>query len=172
MTRRQFLRTAAFTPLVVVLGSKFVATLRHYPLTDLQQRLRAMQPDRLRSMGNWNVSQIFQHCAQNLRYSIVGYPQHHSVLQKNIVGKLALNFYAAIGSMPAAQEQPIPGAPPLAADVPNDVALNELMFELQEFINWQGELAAHFAYGSLTKAQYYKVHALFLEQQLQQIVSR
>lgn len=169
MNRRQFLKTAAFSPIALVLGVKFIATLRPYPLHELQTQLRAMQPDRLTSIGTWNVSQIFQHCAQSIRYSIYGYPEHYSALFKNTAGKLALNAFAASGSMQHPLDDVIPGAPELQADVPNDVALRELMYELQQFINWQGELAPHFAYGSLTKAQYYSAHYLHLQSHLAEI---
>lgn len=169
MNRRQFFQTAAITPIALILGAKFIATLRPYPLQELQTRLRAMQPERLVSTGSWNVSQIFQHCAQSIRYSLYGYPEHYSALFQNTAGKLALNAFAAKGSMQHPLDEVIPGAPALAADVPNDVSLRELMFELQQFINWQGELAPHFAYGSLTKAQYYSAHYLHVQNHLQEI---
>lgn len=169
MNRRQFLKSAAIAPFAYVIGAKFIATLRPYPLHELQTRLRGMQPDRLISHGSWNVSQIFQHCAQSIRYSIYGYPEHYSTLFKNTVGKLALNTFAAKGTMHHPLDEVIPGAPALAADVPKDVSLRELMFELQQFINWQGDLAPHFAYGSLTKAQYYSAHYLHLQSHLQEI---
>jgi len=169
MNRRQFIHAAALSPIAVVLGLKFIATLRPYPLQTLHTRLRGLQPDRLISTGTWRVSQIFQHCAQSIRYSIYGYPEHYSALFKNTAGKLALNAFAATGSMSHPLDEVIPGAPALAPDVPNDVALQELLYELQQFINWQGELAPHFAYGSLTKAQYYSVHYLHLENHLTEI---
>ncbi|WP_423185639.1 DUF1569 domain-containing protein [Alishewanella sp. d11] len=169
MNRRQFFKAAAITPIAVMLGTKFIATLRPYPLQALQTQLRGLQPERLVSSGSWNVSQIFQHCAQSIRYSIYGYPEHYSTLFKNTAGKLALNAFAAKGSMHHPLDEVIPGAPELQADVPNDVALRELLFELQQFLHWQGELAPHFAYGSLTKAQYYAAHYLHLENHLLEI---
>ncbi len=169
MNRRQFLKTAAITPVAVILGNKFVATLRPFPLHEMQARLKALQPQRLVSTGSWNVSQLLQHCSQSIRYSVQGYPKAHAVLRQNLVGKLQLNAYAAFGRLPNTEPVVIPGAPALEANVPNDVALQELLYELQQFITWQGALAPHFAYGSLTKAQYYAVHYLHLDQHLAQI---
>ncbi|OZB42928.1 MAG: twin-arginine translocation pathway signal [Alishewanella sp. 34-51-39] len=169
MNRRQFLTAAAWTPIVVVLGAKLTATIRPYPLQQLLTQLRALKPDALQSSGSWTVSEILQHCAQSIRYSISGYPQAYSALFQNTAGKLALNLFAATGSMHHPLDQPIPGAPALIPELPNDVALRELTFELQQFINWQGPLAPHFAYGSLTKAQYYSVHYLHLQSHLAEI---
>lgn len=169
MNRRQFLKATAITPITLILGAKFIATLRPYPLHEIQTQLRAMRPDRLVSHGSWNVSQIFQHCAQSIRYSIYGYPEHYSTLFKNTAGKLALNTFAATGSMHHPLDEAIPGAPELQSAVPNDVALRELMFELQQFIHWQGEQAPHFAYGRLSKAQYYSAHYLHLQSHLHEI---
>lgn len=169
MNRRQFLTVAAWSPVVWVLGTKFVATLRPYPLTELLRQLRALPPDKLVSTGQWSVTEILQHCSQSIRYSIEGYPQLYSPWFQNTVGKLALNFFAAKGSMHHPLAQPIPGAPALVASLPNDLALRALMNDIQHFIAWQGKLQPHFAYGTLTKAQYYSVHYLHLSQHLTEI---
>ena len=66
-------------------------------------------------------------------------------------------------------DQPIPGAPVLVNDVPNDVALLELITELELFIAWQGDLAPHFAYGPLSKQQYYSAHYLHIQDHLTEI---
>ena len=66
-------------------------------------------------------------------------------------------------------DEAIPGAPALIAGVPNDVAMAELIAEIGQFIAWQGELAPHFAYGNLTKAQYYNAHYLHIQNHLSEI---
>lgn len=172
MNRRQFLTTAAWSPVVLVLGAKFIATLRPYSLQDMLTKLRAFNPEQLASVGSWNASQILQHCAQSIRYSISGYPQHYSAVFQNTAGKLALNLFAASGRMHHPLDEEIPGAPELVPELPNDLAIRELMYEIQQFINWQGEMAPHFAYGSLSKAQYYSVHYLHLDSHLAQLYQR
>ena len=169
MNRRQFMKTSVLTPIALVLASKLVATLRPYPLSDILVQLKALPPERLTSSGEWNVSQIFQHCAQSISYSIYGYPQAHSPLFQYSIGKLAVNAFAATGKLHHPLEEPIPGAPALEPGLPNDVALRELVYTLQQFIDWRGQLQPHFAYGSLTKAQYYSAHYLHLQSHLEQI---
>jgi hypothetical protein len=152
-----------------VLITKLVATIRPYPLSGILLQLRALPPQRLISNGEWNVSQILQHCTQSVRYSIDGYPKARSPWLQNSIGKLAINAFAATGKLHHPLNEPIPGAPALAPELPNDVALRELTYTVQQFMDWQGSLQAHFAFGSLTKAQYYSVHYLHLQSHLEQI---
>jgi hypothetical protein len=169
MNRRQFLLTTLATPFALAFGIKTVAMARHYPLDELLHQLKRLPPDKLRSSGSWNVSTILQHLAQSIRYSRLGYPQAKSALFQYTAGAAALNVFSASGGMTHALDQPIPGAPALISAVPNDVALAELISEIELFIAWQGDLAPHFAYGNLTKAQYYSAHYLHLQNHLSEI---
>ena len=169
MKRRQFIKASLLTPVALVLGAKLVATLRPYPLSDILVQLKALPADRLTSSGNWNPSQVLQHCAQSVSYSIYGYPEAHSPFFQYTAGKLAINAFAATGKLHHPLDEAIPGAPALEPNLPNDVALRELIYTVQQFMDWQGALQPHFAFGSLTKAQYYKVHYLHLQSHLAQI---
>ncbi len=169
MNRRHFLQASVLAPIAVILTSKLVATLRPYPLSDILVQLRALPPQRLISIGEWNASQILQHCTQSIRYSIYGYPEAHSPWFQYSIGKLAVNAFAATGKLHHPLDEPIPGAPALEPALPNDVALRELIYTVQQFMDWQGEMQPHFAFGSLTKAQYYSVHYLHLQSHLDEI---
>ena len=169
MNRRKFLQAALLTPVVLIAGVKTVAMARHYPLDELLTQLKRLPPEKLFSKGNWSVSMIFQHLAQSIRYSRLGYPQAKSVLFQYTAGAAALNVFTATGNMTHPLDEVIPGAPALIAEVPNDVAMAELIAEIGQFIAWQGELAPHFAYGNLTKAQYYNAHYLHIQNHLSEI---
>ncbi|MGP9800323.1 DUF1569 domain-containing protein [Rheinheimera sp. NSM] len=169
MNRRQFLTGALCAPVVLVLGVKSVATLRHYPLGQMLREIKALPADRLSSSGNWNVSEIFQHCAQSIRYSMTGYPQAKPAWFQLTAGKAAFNTFVAKGSMDHPLDEAIPGAPELVTEVPNSVAQAELVYVLEQFIAWQGRLEPHFAFGELNKIDYFKAHYLHLQNHLSQI---
>jgi hypothetical protein len=169
MNRRKFLLTAVGAPLAVAFGTKVVAMARHYPLDELLAQLKRLPAAKLTSHGNWSVSKVFQHLAQSIRYSRLGYPQAKSALFQYTAGAAALNVFSASGTMSHPLDEAIPGAPQLVDAVPNDVALAELVTEIELFIAWQGDLAPHFAYGKLTKAQYYSAHYLHVQNHLQEI---
>ncbi|MBZ9610041.1 DUF1569 domain-containing protein [Rheinheimera maricola] len=169
MNRRSFLQLAIGAPIAVLLGGKVVAMARHYPLDELLTQLKRLPPAKLISQGQWNVSTVLQHLAQSIRYSRLGYPEAKTALFQYTAGSIAFNAFAATGSMHHALDQPIPGAPALINSVPNDVALAELVTELELFIAWQGDLAPHFAYGTLTKQQYYTAHYLHIQEHLTEI---
>ena len=169
MNRRQFLRYSLAVPVITLATTKVVAMARHYPLDELLTQLKRLPPEKLFSKGNWSVSMILQHLAQSIRYSRLGYPQAKSALFQYTAGAAALNVFTASGSMTHPLDEAIPGAPALIAEVPNDVAMAELIAEIGQFIAWQGELAPHFAYGNLTKAQYYNAHYLHIQNHLSEI---
>jgi hypothetical protein len=169
MNRRQFLQLTLAAPAAAIIGSKVVAMARHYPLEQLVLTLKRLPATQLSSSGSWSVSEIFQHLAQSVRYSRFGYPQANSALFQHTAGSLAFNVFAAAGTMQHPLDEAIPGAPALVQAVPADVALAELVHELELFISWQGDLAPHFAYGRLSKQQYYSAHYLHIQNHLEQI---
>ena len=169
MNRRRFLQFAVAAPLLALTTTKLVAMARHYPLSELLLHLRRLPAAKLNSSGAWSVSEIFQHLAQSVRYSRLGYPVANTALFQYTAGTLAFNAFAATGAMQHPLDEAIPGAPALVSAVPADVALAELISELELFISWQGDLAPHFAYGKLSKQQYYSAHYLHIRDHLQQI---
>ena len=54
--------------------------------------------------------------------------------------------------------------------LPFDAALQTLRARIAEFDRWTGALQPHFAYGTLTKAQYERAHAMHLANHLATIV--
>ncbi|WP_027670478.1 DUF1569 domain-containing protein [Rheinheimera baltica] len=169
MNRRKFLIWTLAAPLTLTFGVKTVAMARHYPLDELLMQLKRLPADKLTSHGAWNVSSILQHLAQSIRYSRLGYPQAKSALFQHTAGNVALNLFSAAGSMTHPLDEPIPGAPLLVNHLPADVAMAEVVSEIEQFIAWQGDLAPHFAYGNLTKAQYYSAHYLHIQNHLTDI---
>ena len=134
MNRRKFLLTAVGAPLAVAFGTKVVAMARHYPLDELLAQLKRLPAAKLTSHGNWSVSKVFQHLAQSIRYSRLGYPQAKSALFQYTAGAAALNVFSASGTMSHPLDEPIPGAAKLVDAVPNDVAMAELVTEIDPVI--------------------------------------
>ncbi|MCC5825633.1 DUF1569 domain-containing protein [Alkalimonas sp.] len=169
MKRRAFLGLVAATPVALWAGTHVGAMLRRPPLQALTSQLQQLPAGQLTQLGDWSVSEIFQHCAQSVRYSRIGYPEPRSRLFQLTIGSTALAAFSAAGKMQHPLNEPLPGAPKLRKSVPVDVAQAELIVELEQFIRWQGRLAPHFAYGRLSKAQYYNAHWLHLRDHLQEI---
>jgi hypothetical protein len=156
-------------PIALAFGVKIVAMARHYPLDELLLQLKRLPAQKLVSNGKWQVSAVLQHLAQSIHYSRLGYPSAKSAMFQHTAGSVALHVFSAVGSMTHPLDEPIPGAPELVSNLPNDVAMAELISEIELFIAWQGDLAPHFAYGKMTKAQYYSAHYLHIQNHLTQI---
>ena len=170
MKRRAFLSLAVATPIVLWTGVHLGSMLRRPSLLALTNQLERLPLTQLHALGDWGVSEIFQHCAQSVRYSRIGYPEQRSRLFQLTIGATALAAFSTAGKMQHPLNEPLPGAPSLRTSVPVDVAQAELISELEQFMRWQGRLAPHFAYGRLSKAQYYNAHWLHLQDHLQEIV--
>jgi hypothetical protein len=168
MNRRKFLLVSAAVAGTGVAGvygagSRFVADL-----TALQQELQQMAGKTLSSSGSWNVSQIFQHLAQSVRGSYQGYPQQRSWWFQHSIGPLALQGFKAAGAMRHPLDEAIPGMPDLDAALDPQVALAALLQALDAFAA-ATTLAPHFAYGTLSHADFQAAHQLHIRQHLSQI---
>lgn len=112
--------------------------------------------------GAWTLSQLLQHLAQSVEYSMQGYPQMKSAAFRALIGGSAFALFNAAGSMRHDLGEPIPGAPALQADLRLKVAAQRLIDALAAFEAWGGPLQPHFAYGELDKAQYGRAHLMHI----------
>lgn len=112
--------------------------------------------------GEWSLSQMVQHLAQSIEYSMQGYPELKSAAFRAVVGNLAFAVFNARGAMSHNLSEPIPGAPALEATQALKVSVQRLLDALSAFEAWSGPLKPHFAYGELDKAQYTRAHLMHL----------
>lgn len=172
MKRRTLLKTAVAVPVVLAgggAGISAVAAGKEYNLSSLFEELQALVGQHLRSGTSWSVSEVFQHCAQSIRGSMDGYPQHYSPVFKHTAGSAALAVFRASGAMRHNLTEGLPGMPVADASVEQNAALHMLLAALQDFNAYQGALAPHFAYGELDKSAYAAAHWLHIRNHLQQI---
>jgi hypothetical protein len=112
--------------------------------------------------STWTLSQTFVHCAQSIEYSLTGFPDMKSELFQHTVGTAAFNVFAWRGRMSHDLAEPIPGAPSLANETDLDGSLARLQKSVEDFERSGEPLQPHFAYGSLSKADYELAHAMHL----------
>lgn len=121
--------------------------------------------------GDWGLAQIFTHCAQSVEYSLQGFPEHKSAAFKSTAGKAAFSLFTAKGRMTHGLNEAIPGAPGISGEGNVAIALARLKKSLIDFDHYNGELAPHFAYGELTKAQYEMAHVMHLNDHLAEVIT-
>jgi hypothetical protein len=110
--------------------------------------------------GTWTVSQVFEHCAQSIVYSMIGYPKLRSALFRVTVGRIAKGKFLGQGYMTHDLEAPVPGAAPLKPGDDRRAGATELRDAIASFQAFHGEPAAHLAYGPCTLAEYERIHAM------------
>ncbi len=103
------------------------------------------------------------------KLSMSTFPEHKPALFKNTVGKLAFAAFSAKGKMTHDLGEAIPGAPLIKESGDITYAYERLKESMIKFKGYSGQLAEHFAYGSMTKQQYEKAHAMHFYNHLLEI---
>jgi hypothetical protein len=166
MQRRTVLKGAALGG-VAVLGAGFWALPTGdapvgVSLDAAQQLLAGLVDQPLVSLKGWTPTEVFNHCAQSIEYSLSGYPALKPGWFRSSVGPLAFSVFAARGAMRHPLTEAIPGAAPLSAPATQAQALQRLQQAFADFAAYQGELQPHFAYGVLSHTDYAQAHVLHL----------
>ncbi|GGB58811.1 DUF1569 domain-containing protein [Shewanella inventionis] len=170
MQRRQFLKVGMLTSVVGISAASALwlsqggdaKSLTLEALLSKLEMLGALPTEVLTkmSLGQWNSAQVFTHCAQSVEFSMSGFPQHKSAVFKRTIGTIAFSAFAIKGAMTHNLAEAIPAAPELDPSIDAHQALARLINSLQEFKQYQGKLAPHFAYGKLNKQDYELAHVL------------
>jgi len=170
VNRRQLLSLAALAG-VGALGGGFAWLPRgdSPAATDLEGArtlLRGLRDQALVSLGGWSPTQVFNHCAQSVEYSLEGYPQLKPTWFRLSLGPAAFAVFSARGGMRHPLDEAIPGAAPLDSPGTAGAALQRLEDAFARFADHRGPLAPHFAYGALDHAEYARAHVLHLYEHL------
>ncbi|MCB1200158.1 MAG: DUF1569 domain-containing protein [Leptospiraceae bacterium] len=174
MQRKTFVKIALGSTALVASGGGFMflsgsKNIAELTIDHVLKKIDELSQKNISSKGAWSPFKIFSHCAQSIEYSISGYPQHKSAFFKSTVGPLAFAVFSARGSMKHGLQEDIPGATALPAKGDTQEALAHLKQTYLNFQKYNGPLAAHFAYGDLTKEEYMLAHILHFNNHLLEI---
>ena len=79
-------------------------------LEGARQVLADLQGKTLQSIRGWSPSEVFNHCAQSIDYSIDGYPELKAAWFRHSLGPAAFAVFSARGAMRHPLDEAIPGA--------------------------------------------------------------
>ena len=133
------------------------------------QTLDRLMNAEITTLGEWSIYQILVHSAQSVEFSMTNFPEHKPALFKNTIGKLAFAAFSAKGEMTHGLSEAIPGAPLIKESEDTTYAYERFKKSMIKFQDYNGQLAEHFAYGSLTKQEYEKAHAMHFYNHLLEI---
>lgn len=121
--------------------------------------------------GNtWNLSQVLQHLAQSIEFSVKGFPELKPAWFRATLGSAAFTVFNARGKMSHSLDDPIPGAAALDASLSLKASVQRLLDAMDAFSAHKGEFFPHFAYGKLDRAEYERAHLMHLANHWQQFV--
>jgi hypothetical protein len=125
----------------------------------------------VKTTGAWPLSTVLDHLAQSIEMSLDGFPQPKSALFQATAGRAAFAVFRMKGRMNHGLDQPIPGAPSLAAGADWKPAAQRLRRAIARFEAHDGPLKPHFAYGALSKADYALAHGMHIANHQDEIVA-
>ena len=119
--------------------------------------------------SRWNLSQMLQHAAQSVEFSMTGFPALRPAWFRSTVGAAMFTYFNARGAMSHTLDEAIPGAPALDASQPLKQSVQRLLDAMAAFSTFQGTLAPHFDYGTLTHHEYERAHLMHLANHWEQL---
>jgi hypothetical protein len=168
-SRRSLLMTAAAAPLA--LEGCAVTEVKTFPtIASALQAIDSLGAGARTTQG-WTLSQVLNHVAQSIEYSMYGFPSLNSALFRATIGKAAFVVFDSRGKMSHPLTDPIPGAPALPADAPLPAAKARIAVALLDFEAFLSPLSPHFAYGALDKTQFTRAHLMHLAEHWTAVVA-
>ena len=173
MTKRRLVLTGLGVSLLAATGAVTYrkSTVVITTIADMQARLANLKLDKLASLSGWQPYKVFAHLAQSIEYSMTGYPEMKSAAFQHTAGSAAFYAFSVAGAMTHNLTEPIPGAPVIAESGDVNAGIDMLIAALQKFENHAGDIKPHFAYGSLSKAEFAQAHVMHIENHLKLIKS-
>jgi hypothetical protein len=165
VTRRQLLFAAGAATAASAAGTGawiMGGSMRFKTIDEARAAVASLAGQPMRTTGAWSLSQVLNHAAQSVEYSLDGFPQPKPAWFRATVGPLAFKVFDARGEMRHPLDAPIPGAPAIDAQAPLDAAVRRLLAAFDRFDRHSGPLQQHFAYGALDKPTYARAHLMHL----------
>ncbi|MDD5334027.1 MAG: DUF1569 domain-containing protein [Rhodoferax sp.] len=116
----------------------------------------------VQSSNAWPMSAVLEHMAQSIDMSMDGFPQPRSALFQSTLGAAAFTLFRLRGRMSHSLIEPIPGAPALPQVAQWQSGETRLRAAVQRFQRHTGALKPHFAYGTLSHADFALAHTLHI----------
>lgn len=174
MTRKEFLFRFGIVVITTSITKDGIAEekntldtkIRLTSLEEAKKELQKWENAKVESSTDWDFSQILNHAAQSIEYSMKGYPELRSPFFRYTVGKIAISVFLSRGFMSHGLNDPIPGAPELEKNTSLEQAFQRIYRAIDTFQKFEGELKPHLAYDTLAKEDYDKAHAMHIANHL------
>ncbi|MBC5765579.1 DUF1569 domain-containing protein [Ramlibacter sp. GTP1] len=167
MQRRQFLIAAVLLPA----GGAMADQPRVQSLDDALRWLDKLErTPAAKATGAWPLTAVLDHLAQSIEMSMDGFPQPKPELFQKTAGSAAFKYFKWRGKMSHGLDEPIPGAPGLAAGADWKPAAVRLRRAITRFNGYSGPFKPHFAYGPLEKGDYALAHTFHIANHQEEIL--
>ena len=133
------------------------------------ERLSNLDIEAIESTGAWEVARTFDHLAQSVEFSMLGFPVMKPKAFRSTVGPLAFSVFQARGRMSHGLDEEIPGEV-VKTENSSTQAHERLLNALVSFDTHDGLLKPHFAYGALDRDEYAIAHVMHINNHLEEFL--
>ncbi len=146
--------------------------LRFRSLEEAEDELTNLQNTfpNIDTAGQWALPVMLDHCAESLEFTLTGYPEMKPEWFRMIVGPVAKHVFLWQGKMSHNTLDPIPGDEGMPHSKTEKEAFDRLFQSIARFKTWNREVAEHFAYGKLDRAEAEKLQAFHIADHLSKMV--
>ncbi len=146
--------------------------LRFRSLEEAEDELANLQNafPNIDTAGQWGLPVMLDHCAESLEFSLTGYPEMKPEWFRMTVGPIAKHVFLMQGKMSHNTLDPIPGDEGMPHSSNEKEAFERLFRAISTFKTWNREVAEHFAYGKLDRAEAEKLQAFHIADHLSKIL--
>lgn len=118
-----------------------------------------------------SLHQALLHCGQSIDYSLTGFPQLKSGIVRATIGPIVAHRFLAKGAMSHDLAAPVPGAPAIPVDGDLQAACDTLLQAIDRFLAHTAPIHPHFVFGTLTKSQFERLHAMHIADHFSAVTS-
>ena len=134
--------------------------LHFHHLNDVLADLDKLEQSNITTSGNWSLYQILSHLSNSIEFSMTQYPHLLPLAVRRTVGKRGLKALLKNQEMQPGVQNPAAPQSREESDRSHEVqAFSALRKAIADFQAYDGPLAEHPAFGTVSKDEFEKVHA-------------
>lgn len=138
-------------------------------LSDVKTELLRIDAKSQSKIKNWTFYEILSHCSQTIEYSMTGYPAMKPALLRNTVGRLVIKRFLRQGYMKHNLSAHVPGGEAITNSGSTEEGIQRLIKSIEKFQAFNGKLALHLIFGTLSKEEYDKYFSMHVADHLSEV---
>ncbi len=141
--------------------------IRYKNFDEVLRALEKMEKYSFKLIGDWDGYQHVMHCANSIQYSTTGYPTGKPYLLQETLGKTAFYLFKSSGALSHNTNAFTPGDEPIPKNGLQS-GIDNYRSQIIRFLDWDLPLCPHPFFGTLSKNNFIRFHAMHFANHFEQ----